>query len=147
MRQYLGIIALLITTSILNAQDSTIDTTRTSLKGSTWNSQYYHYAHFYQFDSDSSGHCESAQVNWSLPIKLDSAQLNPDAFEYEPPIEFRYYIRDSILLIQYSNLNGEEAYIDKYYFRKKYKDWIAHHEYTYGREVLKPGNKILELKP
>ena len=114
-----------------------------TLKGTGWSSQFYHYCNFYHFDTDSTGYIESGQVAWSCPVDTLALGISGDQILYQNPVKFRYQIKDSVLVIEYYGTKSKEDELkDKFYYRPQRNDWISYHEYSYGRECLRMGEKI-----
>ena len=110
-----------------------------TLKGTTWNSEFYHYHNFYHFKTDSTGYSDDGQVAWSTPIDLKKNKIPEDKILYNGERKFKYRFHENKLIITYLDSDHDQHRI--FLYRKEYKDWISKYEYTYGNEVLQPGKK------
>ena len=107
-----------------------------------WTSQFNNYCNYYHFNSDYTGFAEHG-VKASLAF-MDYLELGMSEGDiiYSNPEEFHFSITDTILVIEYLTLTsgGGEVVKDVFYYREE-SGWVSNHEYTYGREYIKPGER------
>jgi len=112
-----------------------------TLKGTKWNSEFYHYHNFYHFQTDSSGYFDDGQVAWSCPIDLKAQKIPEDKILYSGKQPFRYQIERNKLTIVYKVPNDKKSKNRIFTYRQNEKDWISVYKYTYGNEVIQPGER------
>jgi len=122
--------------------DNTLVEVPQTLKGTNWQSQFYHYQNRYHFVTDSTGFAVAGQFAWGCPVDTTRLGISGEDILYTTPQAFMYHIVDRVLKISYQadNAADREASADIFHYRPARGDWIADHEYAYGRECLSQVN-------
>lgn len=117
-----------------------------SLKNTEWNSQFYHYANFYVFETDSTGYFQDGQVGWSTGIDPQKLVGSEDKVFYNDSVQFTYALKNNVLTITYpQEEDGSEMAYRIFDFRSEDQHWVSQYEYAYGKEVLMTGERLEQL--
>lgn len=110
-------------------------------------SSYGFYANYYHFINDSIGILEAGQAAFSTGIDPSNFP-DENMYVYNDPDTFQYQIRkDTILFIQFiAKEHAESDRKRKYLYSKSDHAWISDHEFVYGKEYLKQGNKLKRIQ-
>lgn len=137
---FLGLSALLFSFTNNQHQKACL---KKSLKGTKWNSHFYYYHNFYSFETDSTGYFEDGRIAWSCPLDLEKLNIPENEILYETPIDFKYQVTDSSLILNYK-VNHSEKKLDSRSFilHEELDRWVSTYEYAYGKEVLRKGDRI-----
>lgn len=115
------------------------------LKGTSWESDFYHYHNNYFFKTDSTGYSEDGQLAWSCPIDTVALHISGDSILILNKSSFTYTLKDTLLMIRYTDPHHAETDTTRTFYMEKDLEGVtlvSLYEYTYGREVLrKKGNK------
>ncbi len=109
-----------------------------SLEKTDWNAQFYYYSNFYHFGTNGQGYSDDGQTAWSCPIDLKAKQIPENKILYAGREKFRYELKKDTLTLDYLNPDRESRV---FVYRKEYRNWMSLHSYTYGFEVLEPGER------
>lgn len=127
-----------VTAILVQSLFTTGDFNTPEMKGTTWSSEFYHYANFYCFETDSTGYSLDGQLAASIPIDTVEAGVSGNTIVYGDKTPFNYKIVGTGLTIYYPENKTKR----RYFYRNDFEDWCSFQEYAYGRECLSQGEQI-----